>query len=69
MKGSQNGVVSTVLTHYTTMLLGKEPPGKEANPGLLQRSHSEAPGRGVCMGTGAGNMRATDYRKEFLDKG
>lgn len=57
------------MIHYTTMLLGKEPPGEAANPGLIQRSHSEAPGRGgVCMGTGAGKVRATDYRKEVLTR-
>lgn len=62
-------MVSTLLTHYTTMLLGKEPhPGEAANLGLIQRSLSEAPGRGVCMRTGAGNVRVTDYRKEVLTR-
>lgn len=53
------------------MLLGKRAPhlqGEVANPGLLQKSHSEASGRGICMGMGARNMRATDCRKELLDK-
>lgn len=54
MKGSHNGVVSTLLTHYITMLLGKSPQARRPTPSLLQRSHSEAPGRGICMGTGAG---------------
>lgn len=68
-RAHDDDVVSTLLTHYTTMLLGKEPhPGEAANLGLIQRSLSEAPGRGVCMRTGAGNVRVTDYRKEVLTR-
>lgn len=64
-------MVFTLLTHDTTMLLGKSPlspQGEVAHPRLLQKSDSEACGRGICMGMGVGNVRATDCRKEFLDK-
>lgn len=62
-------MVSTLLTHYTTMLLGERAPlGEVANLGLIQRSLSEVPGRGVCMRMGVGNVRVTDYRKEVLTR-